>query len=331
MKKLVFVSSTFEDLQSHRSKVWDTLEEYDVNVRGMEGFGARTAKPLETCLAEVELSDVYVGIVAFRLGTVDKESRKSFTQLEYERAYRLYQLDKKKRMEILIYFADENSPGIPPSYVDFGKKREKLEVFKSILRDNHTVATFTDEDHLVERLKLDFGALLTRKQPERKGKTNEYKDSENKIRNFMLLPAVYSGKEIRLKLKLDGEPFSASKQVCNTFNLPYGATIGYRTELILPEIEEKFAEYVFVTENLTDTVLKIQNKNNVEVHAKLAFSETTIENFRARFITETIHYWSPHWSPLNVVMDPLSLPYDRPKAVTTPAEGSMILLITKVF
>lgn len=327
MKKTVFVSSTFEDLKRHRSKVWDTLEEYDVNVRGMERFGARTAKPLETCLAEVELSDVYVGIVAFRLGTVDKESGKSFTQLEYERAYRLYQSDEKKGMEVLIYFADENSPGIPPSCVDGGKKREKLEVFKSILRDNHTVATFTDEDHLVETLKLDFGALLTRKQPERKAKANEYKDSENKIQNFMLLPVVYSGKEIRLKLKLDGEPFSASKQVCSAFNLTYGATIFYRTELILPKIERKFAEYVFVTENLTDTVLKIQNKNNVEVRAKLAFSETTIESFRARFITETVHYWSP----LSVAMDPLSLPYDRPKAVTTPAEGSMILLITKVF
>lgn len=328
MKKTIFVSSTFKDLQRHRRKVWDTLEEYDVNVRGMERFGARTQKPLETCLAEVEHSDVYVGIVAFRLGTVDKESKKSFTQLEYEKAFRLSQLDGEKgRMEILIYFADENSPGIPPLHVDGGEKREKLDAFKSILRDNHTVATFTDESHLVERLKLDFQGVLTRKQPEKEVKANEYKDSENKIHNFMLLPALYSGKEIRLKLKLDGEPFPASKQVCSAFNLTYGATVGYHTELILPKIEEKFAEYVFVTGDLTDTVLKIQNKNNVDIRAKLAFSETTIENFRAHLISETRHYYPD----LGFNIDPASVHFGALKSVTTSAEGSMILLITKVF
>ncbi len=102
------------------------------------------------------------------------------------------------------------------------------------------LATFTDEEHLVERLKLDFQRVLTKKRPEKEVKANEYEESQNKIRNFMLLPAVHSGKEIRLKLKLDGEPFSASKQVCSALNLTYGATIGYRTELVLPKLERGF-------------------------------------------------------------------------------------------
>jgi hypothetical protein len=56
----------------------------------MEEFGARTTGALETCLAEVEESDVYVGIVGYRLGTIDQESGKPFTVLEEEKA-----VDKK--------------------------------------------------------------------------------------------------------------------------------------------------------------------------------------------------------------------------------------------
>jgi hypothetical protein len=43
-------------------------------------------RTLETCFAEVEQSDVYVGIVAYRLGSLDPATKKPFTVLEYERA-----------------------------------------------------------------------------------------------------------------------------------------------------------------------------------------------------------------------------------------------------
>ena len=86
MKKTVFISSTFEDLADHRRAVWQLLEDFNASVRGMEQFGARPDAPLQTCLAEVEQSDVYVGIIAFRAGSIDTETGKSFTQLEYEHA-----------------------------------------------------------------------------------------------------------------------------------------------------------------------------------------------------------------------------------------------------
>jgi hypothetical protein len=58
--------------------------------------------PLETCLAEVEQSDIYIGIISFRLGSIKTNTGKSFTQLEYEKA-----LDLKK--DILIYLRDERN------------------------------------------------------------------------------------------------------------------------------------------------------------------------------------------------------------------------------
>jgi hypothetical protein len=39
MKKTVFISSTYVDLKEERKKVWESLEKFDVAVKGMEQFG----------------------------------------------------------------------------------------------------------------------------------------------------------------------------------------------------------------------------------------------------------------------------------------------------
>jgi hypothetical protein len=85
MNKTVFISSTYEDLKEYRRAIWDLLEKFNVNVRGMEDFGARRDSPLATCIAEVEQSDIYLGVIAFRLGSIDSQSGRSFTQVEYEK------------------------------------------------------------------------------------------------------------------------------------------------------------------------------------------------------------------------------------------------------
>lgn len=94
MRKTVFISSTYEDLKQHRAKIWDVLNKFDVNIRGMEQFGARKETPLNTCISEVEQSDIYIGIIAMRLGSIELNTEKSYTQLEYEKA--LGQGDKVK-------------------------------------------------------------------------------------------------------------------------------------------------------------------------------------------------------------------------------------------
>ena len=95
MKKTIFISSTYKDLVKERKAVWELLKRYDVNIVGMEEFGARKDSPLTTCLKEVEQSNIYIGIIANRWGSIEEESGKSYTQLEYEKA-----IEKDK--EILI-------------------------------------------------------------------------------------------------------------------------------------------------------------------------------------------------------------------------------------
>jgi hypothetical protein len=114
MKKTVFVSSTYEDLKEHRKIVWEVLRKYEVDIRGMEQFGARTESELETCMAECEQSDVYIGILSMRCGSIEEQSGKSYTQLEYEQAY-------SKSKEILFFLVDEKDSEISPQFVDFGQ------------------------------------------------------------------------------------------------------------------------------------------------------------------------------------------------------------------
>lgn len=110
----------------------------------MEKFGARKSKPLSTCLTEVAKSDIYIGLIGTRYGSVDKVSGKSFTQLEYEHALSL-------GLEILIYIIDEECPVIL-KYIDIGEKAEKLIQFKELLRNAHTVDTFKDETTLAKKI-----------------------------------------------------------------------------------------------------------------------------------------------------------------------------------
>lgn len=277
MKKAIFISSTFEDLKTHRRKIWDLLEKFDVDVRGMERFGARKEAPLITCLSEVEQCDIFVGILALRLGSIDEESGKSFTQREYERAYEL-------NREILIYMIDEKDSLVSPRNIDFDEKREKLIAFKSILRDRHTVDFFLSEDDLSEKLKRKFGDLLTSKGPKSETSADEYDSSKQIIGKFLLLPKVYSGKVVKLKIDFLGDPFPASKSLCSSFNLEYGKTIGVKVKIKAPLIDDDVIEYVFIDEGNLNVFFSLEQRKEVEVYGKLQFSENKINELRANFV-----------------------------------------------
>jgi len=322
MKKTVFISSTFRDLKECRRKVWETLEEYNVNIRGMEKFGARTQNSLKTSLAEVESSDIYLGIIAFRLGSIDKKSGKSITQIEYEKANEL-------QKDILIYIMDEENSKSYIKDIDFDENHEKLKVFKSVLKENHTIDTFINEDDLIEKLKRRFNELLSKKEKITETQISEYDNSKSVIDKFILLPKLFSGKEIKIKIKLTEDPFPASSSVCEEFNLEFGSTLGYEVNIILPKINKNTFQFIFITEDLVEDILKINNKNEIEVYAKILFSKNSIDKYRENFIRkEVIHSPATSVSPLfdNIYGKNLFEPYTE----TIEGEGSIILLLTKI-
>lgn len=151
----VFVSSTFVDLQAHRAAVRDVLIRLKAAVSGMAYFGALPETPKEECLRILRGCHFYVGIIAMRYGSLDPETGKSFTHLEYEEAQRL-------RLPSLIYLLDEERHQVLPRNVDFGERAEKLHQFKVALRASHVVGQFKSPEDLAMRVAQDLPALVER-------------------------------------------------------------------------------------------------------------------------------------------------------------------------
>jgi hypothetical protein len=174
MTPTVFISSTYEDLIPYRKSVWDVLSDLNLTIKGMEKFGARKSCPLDTCLAEVSKSDIYIGILAYRFGSIESKTGKSFTQLEYEKAVAL---DKN----ILIYLLAKDG-NLQPRFVDFGEKALKLENFKNFLQEKHTVDFFKDPDDL----KIKIYDKLKDIYPDFKNKFYHLKDIECRLTRFKI-------------------------------------------------------------------------------------------------------------------------------------------------
>ncbi|WP_343330343.1 DUF4062 domain-containing protein [Polaribacter staleyi] len=145
MKKTVFISSTYRDLQPHRNQIWKVLQNFDINITGMEAFGARQSTPLETCIKELQASDIYIGIISLCYGSVDDITGKSYTQIEYEKA-------KEFGLEVLIYLIDERNGEIKTGNIDYGEKQLRLESFKKVLKKNHTIDFFNNEIELGQKI-----------------------------------------------------------------------------------------------------------------------------------------------------------------------------------
>lgn len=281
MNKTVFISSTYEDLKSHRRMVWDLLDEFEVNVRGMEQFGARTEAPLQTCIAEVEQSDIYIGIIAFRLGSIDESSGKSFTQIEYERAYEL-------KKETLFYIMSDDAK-IEARFVDTDANREKLDAFKNLLHERHTVASFVSEEDLINQLTHDFRKLLKSKSRRKRSSVDEFKVSYSMIGKFLLIPKAISGSEIRLQVQVAGNPFCASRDVCTAFNQEFGATIGIPIHIVKPgDVDKVGLNILLLPGSLADKLLPITEHDVFDIYAKLQFADSKVSDMKARLKSETV-------------------------------------------
>lgn len=153
MQKTIFISSTFQDLVPHRERVWQVLQNFDVKITGMETFGARKSTPLDTCLKELEESDIYIGVISMCYGSIDNLTGKSYTQLEYDKA-------KELGLDILIYLIDGRQGIIKTGQIDFGEKQLALNNFKKILMANHTVDFFIDENDLGQKINKRLENIL---------------------------------------------------------------------------------------------------------------------------------------------------------------------------
>jgi hypothetical protein len=274
MKKNIFISSTYIDLKDYREEVWKLLENYNVNILGMEKFGARKETPLETCLNEVERADIYIGIVGTRFGSLESESNKSYTQLEYEKAL-------KQKKEILIYLVDDEAQ-IKVKAIDF-KQHKKLENFKQLLKEKHTVDFFKTPQDLSNRLKNRLDNILTTKELE-KFKINKNTDL-NLLEMFFLFPNKYKNNETIVNIKLLKKAIPLSKEACKELGFKFGKTIITKIDF-LDDIDNNQIKYLIIPEEKSNIYFDRNNNQEIKILSRLIFSEDRIDKIKASFVNK---------------------------------------------
>ena len=148
----VFISSTWVDLQPEREAVEKALHRMQqAEFSGMEYFGSRPETPKEASLAEVDQSNVYVGLFAHRYGS-------GITEAEYRRAW-------EKGLPCLIYLKADKAPVLPAHIERDPQKAGKLEALKDELKDRHILSFFTTPDHLATQVVTDLHNFLGREKP----------------------------------------------------------------------------------------------------------------------------------------------------------------------
>ncbi|HTU44091.1 MAG TPA: DUF4062 domain-containing protein [Bryobacteraceae bacterium] len=99
----VYISSTYEDLQTERRIVRDAVSDLHHVPIGMETYEASDQRPLERCLEDVRACQAYVGIFAWKYGFCPNGGATSITELEYLEA-------AKHSIPCFIYLLGETVP-----------------------------------------------------------------------------------------------------------------------------------------------------------------------------------------------------------------------------
>lgn len=147
----VFVSSTYEDLQTERQAVMGTLLEKGFIPVGMEQFPASPLSQWDYITKMIDNSDYYVLIVAGKYGSIDPDTGISYTQKEYQYAV-------EKGVPVLTFLhSDVNS-------IPFGKceqdqeKRKRLEDFRELLKNAKRLVQFYENP---DDLKVKISNAIT--------------------------------------------------------------------------------------------------------------------------------------------------------------------------
>ena len=255
-----FICSTYLDLKNYRDEVIKKIMSESGVINAQEFFGARNTKPIETCLEEVDKSDVFIMFVGWRYGSIDEKTGKSFIELEYEKA-------TAKGIPRFVFFMDENHP-FPPSFVAKDKEAEKLETFKKVLLTEHTIDKFTSPDDLANKVIQS----LIKELPKHEFKIGKLKnkkveeDTIQMIQKFLALPKLYYDNQITFNAKLK-EFTRASENDCDAFGYRFGAALSRTFEPTDEKVKDalRSIRHVFAENDDASELLSIPKDKEISL------------------------------------------------------------------
>ncbi|WP_051207482.1 DUF4062 domain-containing protein [Butyrivibrio sp. AE3006] len=101
----IFVSSTYKDLKKERDVVRKALLDMGHFPMGMEAFPAIDQEQFEYIKKTIDIADYYVLILGGHVGTIDPQTKKSYTQMEYE-----YACEKKIPIIVFVKLGKDGEP-----------------------------------------------------------------------------------------------------------------------------------------------------------------------------------------------------------------------------
>lgn len=264
----IFVSSTYEDLKSYRDEVERSIICMNQTIKGMEFFGSTPERPLDKCLQTVRECKLYIGIIGMRYGSVEEDSGKSFTELEYDEAV-------KNRIPVLIYILDENHP-IASRFVDKGEGAEKLEAFKSRLKKAHVVSSFTTPADLGKKVTQDLMNELKKDRAIEDSLRTLPSDTEGGnyeiLRGFLRRPYKYYGQEIILDMLLTPNQTSSVKvALCKGLGLQVGDVSGIRATAKSPDGKESSSIQLFGEGEMADWIDSVREPRSARLKGRLSY------------------------------------------------------------
>lgn len=142
---IVFLSSTYLDLEAERKAVGDVLHRLKLTPLGMEYFLASTDKADRKSLDELSKADLVVVVLGYRYGRIVGKTGKSMVELEYDAA-------RRWGKQILV-FIREDDVAVLRDHVEV-EHPEKLRRFKAKLDRNHTRQRFSHPEQLAKLVAL---------------------------------------------------------------------------------------------------------------------------------------------------------------------------------
>lgn len=216
----VFVSSTYSDMLPYREAIQTALNRADCVPYGMERFGAQAIPPLDVCYRELEASQIYICALGMKYGSIDAETGKSYTQLEFEKARELGK-------PTLVFLIEESKVKFNLSEIDLGEAGEKLAAFKKQIKDSKevTCAFFDSVMSLQEAVYRSISVEIKRQGINTTDNpVDEYINGVKSYRNFVRRPERYKECLMTLRVRMDGKysGWKLKDELFEAFGMPKG-------------------------------------------------------------------------------------------------------------
>ncbi|MCL4300689.1 MAG: DUF4062 domain-containing protein [Anaerolineae bacterium] len=141
-QKVVYISSTYQDLPEYRRQVYDVLSAKSYHVVPEASEAAADTRSLTQRLADVAACHVYIGIIAWRYGYIPPDQNQSIIEMEYRQAL-------QAGRPCFMFLLHEEAPWLR-SRIERGPGAERLEALRAELVALPGVQFFKSPEELAE-------------------------------------------------------------------------------------------------------------------------------------------------------------------------------------